>query len=289
MAGRQRCAKAAHDVVEPGLVGHEGVGVALDDDRPTRLADGRPSPVDQIEGAPLVEEQGLGRVEVLGAAIGALGPDDPPAEPGRSARGVPDGEDHPTPEAVVDAAAALAAAHQAGGLELVLADAATPGERVGQGVPGLRREAQLVGLDGLVGEPSSVEVGERLRAAGMVGEHAMVEGDGRLEHLAQSLSPGILAAGPLGQLDPGPGGESAESGREVHAVPFHDEVEDVPSPAAAEALPGLSSGSHDERGRLLAVEGTEPLPGGARLLEGHRLADDLDDVQLLLDGGSGAD
>src|SRR4029079_3322893 len=76
---------------------------------------------------------------------------------------------------------------------------------------------------------------------------------------------------------------------EVHAVPLHDEVEDVPSPAAAEALPALPRGRDRERGRLLTVERAQTLPGSTCLLELDRLADDLGDVQLLLDGGCGAD
>ena len=39
LARRQRGAEAGDDVVEAGLVGHQRVGVALDDDRLARLAD----------------------------------------------------------------------------------------------------------------------------------------------------------------------------------------------------------------------------------------------------------
>ena len=75
LAGRQRRAQAADDVLEALLVGHQRVGVALDEHGPALLADGALGAVDEVQRAALVEQQRGRRVEVLGAAIavGRLG------------------------------------------------------------------------------------------------------------------------------------------------------------------------------------------------------------------------
>ncbi len=76
LAGRQRRAQAADDVLEAVLVGHQGVGVTLDDDGLALLAHRPLGAVDEIQRAALVEERRGRRVEVLGApiAVGRLGP-----------------------------------------------------------------------------------------------------------------------------------------------------------------------------------------------------------------------
>ena len=117
----------------------------------------------------------------------------------------------------------------------------------------------------------------------------MVEGDRVVEDLAQAGLVGVLALGALVDLDAGARGQRAERLRERDAVALHDEAEDVPAQAAAEAVPALTGRGDDERRRLLAVERTEALVGGARLLECHRLADDIDDGQLALDLGCNTD
>ena len=66
LAGRERRPQRGDDVVEAGLVRHQGVRVALDDDRLAGLADRRLGAIDQVEGAALVEERRRRRVEVLG-------------------------------------------------------------------------------------------------------------------------------------------------------------------------------------------------------------------------------
>src|SRR6187551_1897156 len=101
-----------------------------------------------------------------------------------------------------------------------------------------------------------------------LGQHTVVEGDRRLGRVAQALATGVLAAGPLRDLDAGAGGEAAQRLGKVDPVALHDEVEDVPAAAAAEALPGLARRGNRERGRLLVVERTEPLEAGARLAQG---------------------
>jgi hypothetical protein len=100
---------------------------------------------------------------------------------------------------------------------------------------------------------------------------------------------GIFALGALVDLDAGACGQRAECLGEGRTVPLHDETEDVAAQAAPEAMPALAGRSDDERRRLLTVEGTEALVGGARLLQRDALADDVDDRQLALHFGSDAD
>ena len=140
---------------------HERIGVALDQHRHTGLADGRLGLVDEEEGAALVEEQGLGRVQVLGAGVLALRPQDAAGHAGRTTGGIADGEDDAGAETVVDATAGATPAGQAGCLEVRLGDLALAAERAGQGVPGVRRPAQAEGLDGLIAEAAIVQVGQR--------------------------------------------------------------------------------------------------------------------------------
>ena len=62
-------AERGHDVADPGLVAGDGVGVALDDDGLALGDDMLLRPVEAVEVALLVEERGLGGVEVLGLAV----------------------------------------------------------------------------------------------------------------------------------------------------------------------------------------------------------------------------
>ena len=102
LAGRQRGPEAGDDVVEAGLVGHQRVGVALDDDGLVRPPDRALGAVDEVERAALVEERRRRGVEVLGP----LPLEEAAAQPDRMAALVADREDDPRPELVVDAAAA---------------------------------------------------------------------------------------------------------------------------------------------------------------------------------------
>ena len=278
-------------VREAGLVGHEGVGVALDDDRGAGLADLRLRPVQQVERAALVEERGRRGVEVLRAlGVGAVGALEDAAAQARGVAGrVADREDDPRPEAVVDAVAALARRGQARLDQLGRADLAALLQRPAQGVPVGRRPAQVRPLDRLVAEAALAQVGEGALARGRLRQDRVVEGDGRLDDVVEVPAAGVLAGGPLVDLDAGPAGQDLERLREGEAVAAHDEAEDVAALAAAEAVPALACGRDDEARRLLAVEGAEALEGGPRLLQRDRLPDDVEDGQLALHFGCDAD
>ncbi len=117
----------------------------------------------------------------------------------------------------------------------------------------------------------------------------MVERDRAVEDLAKAGLTGVLALGPLVDLDTGTLGKRPKRLREGDAVSLHHEAEDVASKAAAEAVPGVASWGDDERRCLLAVERAEALVGAPCLLQADGLADDLDDRQLVLHFGCDTD
>ena len=216
---RQRGAEARDDVLEAGLVGHQGVGVALDDHRLAGLADRALGAVDEVQRPALVEQRGRGRVEVLGAGVAALAllAQDPPAEADRVPVRVPDREDHPLAEPVVDAAAALARAREAGLEQLARVHLALRRELADERVPAAGRPAQLVLLDGLVGEPAAAEVREGRLAGLRVQQDRVVEGDRALEDHPEARAVGVLATGAVVELHAGAARELLERLGEVDA------------------------------------------------------------------------
>ena len=277
--------QAGDDVLEAGLVGHQGVRVALDDDGLAGSADGALGLVDEIQRPALVEQRRRRGVEVLGP----LPFQQPPAETHGMTVGVADREQHAGAELVDDAAAALAGAGQADLDELLGPDVALGLELAGHLVPAGGRPAELVHLDRRVREAAVLEVGQRALARPRPGQDGVVEGDRGIEDLAEARPAGVLALGAFVDLDAGACGQRAERLGEGRPIPLHDEAEDVAAQPAAEAVPRLAAGCDHERRCLLAVEGAQALVGGASLLQRDRFADDIDDRQLALDLGSDAD
>ena len=72
--GRQGRPERGDDVVEAGLVGHQRVRVALDDDRLAALPDRALGPVDEVQRPALVEQRRGRRVEVLRPVVAAVRP-----------------------------------------------------------------------------------------------------------------------------------------------------------------------------------------------------------------------
>ena len=89
----------------------------------------------------------------------------------------------------------------------------------------------------------------------------------------------------LGQRDAQLLRDHADGFGERNVFDLLDEAEDVAGDAAAEAVIELARGVDGERRRLLAVEGAEAgVVLRAGLLQLDVVADDADDVGLLLDG-----
>ncbi len=87
----------------------------------------------------------------------------------------------------------------------------------------------------------------------------------------------------LRKVDPGAIGQGAQRLGERELVQLHHEREDVPSLAAAEAMPDLPVRRHREGGCFLRVEGTEPLVRAPGAPQGDALPDELDDVRRIPD------
>ena len=202
---------------------------------------------------------------------------------------VADREDDAGAELVVDTRAALTRRGEADLDELLGTHVALGAELGDERVPATRRPTELMGRDRLVGEATPTEIVACDLAGLRAGQDRVVEGDRMVEDLAETRLVRVLALGPLIDLHAGPGGQLAERLRERQAVALHHEAEDVATEPAPEALPALAHGGNDERGSLLAVEGAQPLERRPRLLQRHRLADDVDDRELALDFGCNAD
>ncbi len=143
--------------------------------------------------------------------------------------------------------------------------------------------------DRLVGEAAAAQVVERRLA-----DRGWPSGPrGRRRSPLRGRRAGACAGRPRGVVrssssTPARAARRLSASGNSHAVALHDEAEDVAAQAAAEALPALAGRRDDEGRRLLAVERAEPLEGRARLLELDGLADDVDEIDLVLDGCSDA-
>ena len=88
----------------------------------------------------------------------------------------------------------------------------------------------------------------------------------------------------LRNCDPQLLGHGSDRFREGDVLDFLDEGEDVSGDATAEAVEELAGSVDRERGRFLAVEGTESgIVLRAGFLQLDVVADDADDIRLLLD------
>ena len=90
----------ATTLVKPDLVGGDGVGVSLDNDRSAGVPDWLSGEVEAVEQRPLLVQLGLGGVEILGAVTF----DESPGEPSGPAVWVVDREDHSVAHPVVETA-----------------------------------------------------------------------------------------------------------------------------------------------------------------------------------------
>ena len=236
-----------------------------------------PGQVEGVEGGALVEGGRLGRVEVLGLPV----PQGAPAEAGDLAPGVPDGEHHPGPEAVVQPALVLEG--QPGALDLLLRQ--PPALEVDrEAVPALGGPAQGEALHRLQAHPAPAEVLPRLGPFGGPQEEVVEPGAGLVQGVRRRLGLGVGAGGlALGEAHPGPVGQLAQGLAEVQPLRLLHPGEDVPALGAAEAVVGAAVGVDVEGGRLLLVEGAQALEAAPGLLQRHRAGDEIDDVDALLD------
>ena len=263
---------------DPGEMAGHHVGVALDDHHLLALGDVATCQVEPVEHLALVEDEGLGRVEVLGALI--VVEQLARAEADGLAGDVADRPDHPTAETVV-AVAPIARREQPGGGEFVGREPLLH-ERVLERVERLRRvpDAEAIG-GGLVESAGTEEIATRLRAR--FGELRAEELLGRSVGGQQAGTVAVVGGRARSvfvvQLDAGPGRHAFDGLLERDVVHALQEGEDVAVLAASEAVVPAHLRSHVEAGTALLVERAEPLErADARRLQRHVVADDVGDV-----------
>ena len=255
----ERGAARGHGRPDAGQVGRHHVRVALDEHQLALLGDRALGQVDAVEHLGLLVERRLGGVQVLGAGIVVV--ELAGAEADGRAGHVPDGPEQAAAEPVVQAALSLG--HQPGGAQLLVPEAALP-EVVQQMRPPLRGvpEAELHRV--LLREPAlGEEVAGGLglgRAEGPTEE--LVRHLVRLEQATTAPRLRLVRAGAavlVVQLHPHAGRQPLHGLRERGVLEFHEEADDVPVRAAAEAVVGAHAGAHVERRRPLVVERAQPL------------------------------
>ena len=124
---------------DPGPLAGDGVHIAFDDDQPARRAGGGACEIEIVEGAALVEERGVGGVEIFGLA----GAEDPPAEADHPAARVADRDHQPAAEAVEGLAALFRLDQHAGFDELLFAEVAELTVRLGGTMAGEHGDGRL--------------------------------------------------------------------------------------------------------------------------------------------------
>ena len=268
--GTQRC----HRLGDPELEQRDHVHVALDHDQPLDLLVGLAYLPQAVQFAALVEQRGLGGVEVLGAVVLL---EHAAAEGDHPATAVEDREHHPVAELVVDVAAVVLG-EQAGAVEqlhppLVLAQC------IAQAAVAIRRVADLEARAVLFIHATAIQVAAGLVAALQV---ALEELRGRLKRRVQ-LAAVVLLLGAARVLaarhfHASALGQFIHRVEEFEAVVVHQEADRGAMRATTEAVIELLGGRDRERRRALVMERATRCVFLALSLQRHAAAHHLDDV-----------
>ncbi len=287
MVGGAGRAQGGDRLREAELGQRDHVHIALGHQAIAGLADRAAGLEQAVQLMALVEDRGLGRVQVLGLAL----VQHPAAKADAFALDVADREHDPVAKAVVALGRPgflararwrfLGRDHESGLDQL---RALVVGQHGGQEAPALGRIAQAEGLGDLPRQAAALEV--VLRALGLA--QLLVVAGGHL--VEQVVERGLLLAllGGAGallraqvflrHLQAGLLRQVLDRLDEADAGVLHQEADRVAMLAAAEAMEELLGRADAEGGRFLAVEGAQPHEVGATLLELHIATDDLDDV-----------
>ncbi len=154
-----------------------------------------------------------------------------------------------------------------------------------EGIPGIRGEADLESLEGIVIEAATMEVIARGQTLLGIPEHVFKEPTGGGISFQQSLSltGGLFRAAVLRQLDTDAPGEDLHSLFKLDAISSHDEIEGGSTGLAAKAVKGLPARINVERRSLFLVERTKSHVVSAAALEGDSLANQSDKINCLQD------
>ena len=266
--GTERC----HGVGDPRLVQTHDIHVALDHQQPREIARRLACLVQTVELAALVEELGLGRVQVLGLTL----VEDAAAETDGPAADVADREHHSVAESIVLTRSAVGALdHEPRACERLPLFLGRP-VAVEQRAPARRRVSDAEARQAVAGQPATREILARARFAA---ERLPEEERRPLERDVQVLvRPRRGIAAFARDLETGARRELLHGLDEAEMVELHDEAERRTVRAATKAVIELLVRAHRERRRLLVVKRAAGLVLAARALELHAAADHLDDV-----------
>ena len=236
----------------PGLRQRDGVHVALDHEDFAPVVGDLPREVVGVEQLSLVEDRGIGGVEVLGLTL----PQNPATEGDGVPLPIPDREHQPTPEHVVRGAAVVRRLGQCR-FDQHPGVKALRHQLAEQPVARVRRVAQLEPLHGFRRQPPLFDVGAGLGALGRK-QRLLIGTDRRLHRLFQALGALGLARGirvGLGHVQPGLRRQRLDRIEEGLAVVVHDEADVVAVLTAAKAVVKALLVVDVERGCLFVVEG----------------------------------
>src|SRR5437667_107657 len=275
----ERRPERGHGLRHARLGEGDQVEVPLDDDGAPRLPDRIPRLAEPVEGVPLAEERGLGRVQILrwgvpggGTAREHASPegDDPPARVrGREHEAVAEAIEETGP-----GAGAIAAEQEARG-EAVL-DREPLGAQVSpERLAARRRVAEAEAAHRPLADAPLGEVGTGAGAR-RAGELGLEERRGGRVDRDEGLATGARPALVLGHRDAEARRHAAHGVRERERLDAHDKREDVAVLAAPEAVEEAALLAHREGGCLLGVEGTEPDEAAPSPPERDGVGHDLD-------------
>src|SRR6266849_6480594 len=278
LGGREGGAEGGYRLGEAVLMGHETVEIAFDDHGAVLLLHPLARHVEGVEHLTLDVQRRLRGIE----RSRLLGSQTPAAEGHHPALLVADRKEHAATEAVIEAGSVLAAHHQARRHEQLLADALSCHVREKR-VPPLGRPAEAEAAGDLEVDTAALEIAAGLGALfGPEGVDVELggQGHGAAERLELALD---LGAALLGQLHSGAIGKDAHGLGKGQAVLAHEEAESITAHPAAEAVEDATLGIDGEGRSLLGMEGAEPFPVLAGLLQVHEAAHELDDVHARAD------
>ncbi len=279
---RERRTGRRDDVLDPGLVHRNDVGIALHHDGEVLLLDGFLGEIETVEFALLAVYLALGRILVLGDFL--VGAERTAAERHDTARNIVDREHHPVVETVEERTVALALERQArreeefllvpGGQRVLghlvaLGRAETEAEFLNRGVGHAARLAEIGHADA---HPLALVV----QIVGEVVGRPTIE---RKHGFAVVVAP-LLLGGELLLLDL----DAVALGHHLErfgigdVLVLHQERHGVAALAAAETLVDALGGRNDERRGLLVVERTARLVVHAFALERDEVADNIHDI-----------
>ena len=273
MVTRRRRAERGDGLGHAVLEQRDHVHVALDHDQAWNLRVRLTYLPEREQLLALVEQRGLGRVEVFRPGVFGLF-EDPSAERDCASAPVGDREHHAVAEVFV--LAALAAFDQAGLFEQGHA-LRRGAERGFQRVPLIWRVAEAKALDCRHVEPARVEIGACLVALRQL---ALIELRRRIEQRVQvgRILERARAAALVRDLEADALGQFFDSIGKLHAVVVHQKADRAAVRATAEAVVELLGRTDRERRRALVVERAARAPVAPGLAQWHALLDHLDDV-----------